>query len=213
MFNNQKNQKKEVRILDFNGTKLEIEDTWDYNRGFTFTVRNMSKPVAGIKDLKPNDLVFISDLGWRGHVYLYACSFIRYSKGMVHAKVMGREYKYASLGIGQIIRTRKKNCSIRTTEGCQRFESDEVSQKRRQNPNILSKAQKEVLELMSDGWELKHSNSTYCFTWLQKKGPWKAENTKNISTATLFSLKRKGLIEAVPETRDPIEYILIGGKK
>ncbi len=60
----------------------------------------------------------------------------------------------------------------------------------------LSDTQQTVIDLMKEGWELDTSrwgNNTH--TWLQKDGLGKGGKTKDISIATVYALKNKGLIE------------------
>lgn len=59
----------------------------------------------------------------------------------------------------------------------------------------LSKTQQEVVELMRSGWELGQGMNLYGRTWLQKGGCGRGGDTKNISSATLFALRKANAIK------------------
>lgn len=59
----------------------------------------------------------------------------------------------------------------------------------------LSKTQQEVVDLMRSGWELGNSGGFYSRTWLQKGGCGRGGDTKTVSVATLFALRKVNAIK------------------
>lgn len=59
----------------------------------------------------------------------------------------------------------------------------------------LSMAQQEIIDKMSNGWELGFAESFNCRFWLQKGGCGKGGETKGVRSTTVASLQGKGLIE------------------
>lgn len=77
----------------------------------------------------------------------------------------------------------------------------------------LSKVQKEVVQLMKEGWELGSFTGSRCRIWLQKNGLGRGGKTKSISHATLRVLKEKRVIEGNRDAKRfyLTRYKLIGG--
>lgn len=59
----------------------------------------------------------------------------------------------------------------------------------------LSKRQREVIDLMGEGWELARSMGFDCRYWIQKGGAGYGGESKNVNANTGYSLYKKGLIE------------------
>ena len=58
----------------------------------------------------------------------------------------------------------------------------------------LSKTQKEIVNLMRNGWELGGSMSGSGGDWIQKGGLGKGGDSKNVNANTTFALYKKGVI-------------------
>jgi hypothetical protein len=76
------------------------------------------------------------------------------------------------------------------------------------NPMKLSKAQKEIVDLMKDGWELGHSRGMHTRTWIQKGGVGRGGDTKSISVSTFHILLDKKLVELSIESFPTSKYNL-----
>ena len=61
----------------------------------------------------------------------------------------------------------------------------------------LSKAQQEVVDLLTDGWDLGVSMSMDGLCWLQRGGIGRGGASKTVSKATVSALCRKGVIRQV----------------
>jgi uncharacterized protein YjhX (UPF0386 family) len=61
----------------------------------------------------------------------------------------------------------------------------------------LSKRQQEVVDLLSDGWEIGFSNTFNGSVWIQKGGVGRGGETRNVHTATVFALLDRGIIMCV----------------
>lgn len=61
----------------------------------------------------------------------------------------------------------------------------------------LSKAQQAVLDLMNDGWELGWGLDFHGRCWIQKGGVGFGGESKDISSATAYALRRDGHIVCV----------------
>ena len=59
----------------------------------------------------------------------------------------------------------------------------------------LSKAQKEIVGLMKDGWELGHSQGMHPRAWIQKGGVGRGGDTMKMSMSTFHVLLDKNLVE------------------
>lgn len=59
----------------------------------------------------------------------------------------------------------------------------------------LSKTQKELIELMKNGWELGHSQGMRSRAWLQKDGVGCGGECKDMSISTFHVLRDKKLVE------------------
>lgn len=81
----------------------------------------------------------------------------------------------------------------------------------------LSKNQQEVIDYMKQGWELAVSRGWFSRAWIQKEGIGRGGKTKTVNRATVWALKNKGVIEAIPQTKsdglDTTRYKLIGEEK
>ena len=59
----------------------------------------------------------------------------------------------------------------------------------------LSEKQLEVINLMSEGWELCVSSTMSSRAWLQKNGCGKGGDTKNVHANTFYSLLDRGFLK------------------
>jgi hypothetical protein len=63
----------------------------------------------------------------------------------------------------------------------------------------LSPVQREVLRLMSSGWELGEDMGTNSHAWVQKGGLGRGGETKKVNSNTVYALWREKYIEIVKE--------------
>ena len=64
----------------------------------------------------------------------------------------------------------------------------------------LSKRQQEVIDLLSEGWEIGWSNTFDGSVWIQKGGAGKGGESKKVHAATALSLRDMGLITCVKDS-------------
>ena len=63
----------------------------------------------------------------------------------------------------------------------------------------LSSTQRDILQLMSSGWELGEDMGANSHAWIQKGGLGRGGETKNVNSNTLYALWRGNYIETAKE--------------
>ncbi len=72
----------------------------------------------------------------------------------------------------------------------------------------LSPKQKEIVDLMRNGWELGSSMSLNGGDWIQKGGLGRGGESKNVNANTSYALYKKGVIIQVKQAFPKIHYAL-----
>ncbi len=72
----------------------------------------------------------------------------------------------------------------------------------------LTPRQREIVDLMRNGWELGGDMSINGRDWIQKGGLGRGGEAKNVNGNTTYALYKKGVIIQIKETFLTVHYVL-----